>query len=187
MDFETLLINRRSVRNYRDKEVPLPLIETILEDTCLAPTAGNRQPCRFVVIRDRALIKRLSDDSKRSLRDDLTRTPDIPAKRHEERLNNEAFNVFYNAPCLIYIIGPDDLPSLNVDCGLTAAYLMFSATARGLATCWIGLGAYVRDRRLLDEIGVPEGQRIVAPIILGYPEAIPTAAERHPPAIVKAL
>jgi len=40
---------------------------------------------------------------------------------------------------------------------------------------------------VLAELGVPEGCRIVAPLILGYPTAVPPASERHAPEIVRVL
>ena len=52
MDFETLLTNRRSIRDFRDRNVPLSVVKEIIQDTCLAPTASNRQPCRFVIIQE---------------------------------------------------------------------------------------------------------------------------------------
>jgi nitroreductase len=187
MDFKTLLANRRAIRDFQDREVPLSVVEEIIRDTSLAPSASNRQPCRFIIIRNRERIKKLSDESKRNLLDDLARNPDLPLKQYEATLRDEKFNVFYNAPCLIYVIGPRDLYSLEVDCGLTAAYFMFSAASRGLGTCWIGLGAHIRDRVTLGEIGVPDDCRIVAPIIIGYPASIPPASERRVPEIVKVI
>jgi nitroreductase len=187
MDFKNLLMNRRSIRDFQDREVPLSVVHEILQDTCLAPTASNGQPCRFIIIRDRRVMKRLSDESKRNLLADLAGNPDAPMKMYEAALRDDAFNVFYNALCLIYIIGSREVPSLEVDCALTAAYLMFSAASRGLGTCWIGLGAHIRSREILREIGVPEGCRIVAPIILGYPTAVPPAAERHTPDIARVI
>lgn len=185
MDFNTLLMNRRSIRDFQSKPVPLSILEEIIRDTRLAPTASNRQPCRFVVVQDKERIKRLSDESKRYLLEDLIQNPLLPAKQYEARLQDEQFNVFYNAPCLVFIAGPKDVFSLNADCGLTAAYFMFSATSRGLGTCWIGLGAHIRDPKTLEEIGVPSNCRIVAPIIIGYPAGIPQASERRDPEILK--
>jgi nitroreductase len=187
MDFNTLLANRRSIREFQDKEVQLSLLKEIIQETSLAPTAGNRQPVRFIIIRDRKLIRRLSDESKKSLLDDLVRDPSLPLKQYEAALRDEQFNVFYNAPCLVLFVGPKDAHSLDVDCGLTAAYFMFSATSRGLGTCWIGLGAHLRDQKILDEIGMRSDCRIVAPIIVGYPEGIPPASERHSPDILKVI
>jgi nitroreductase len=187
MDFKTLLKNRRSVRDFQDRPVPLSVLEEMVRETRLAPTASNRQPCRFIVIRDQELMKRLSDESKRALLEDLARNPDLPLKQYEAALRDKGFNVFYNAPCLIYIVGPRALYSLDVDCALTAAYLMFSAVSRGLGTCWIGLGAHIRSPETLEVIGVPDDCTIVAPIIVGYPVAIPEASKRQDPRILKVL
>ncbi len=187
MDFSTLLANRRSIREFQDQEVPLSLLEEIIQETSLAPTASNRQPVRFIIVRNRELIRRLSGESKKCLLADLTHDPASPLKQYEAALRDGQFNVFYNAPCLVLFAGPKDLRSLDVDCGLTAAYFMFSATSRGLGTCWIGLGAHLRDKGILDEIGVPADCRIVAPIIIGYPKAIPPASERRSPDILKVI
>jgi len=187
MDFETILKNRRSIRDFQNKDVPLSILKEIIQDTCLAPTAGNGQPCRFIIIQDLDNIKKLSDESKKSLLDDLARNPNLPLKQYEAALRDERFNVFYNAPCLVLFVGPKDVYSLDVDCGLTVAYFMFAATSRGLGTCWIGLGAHVRDKKILDEIGVSSDCRIIAPIIVGYPESIPSASERHSPDILKII
>ena len=73
------------------------------------------------------------------------------------------------------------------DVGLLAAYFMFAASSRGLGTCWVALGAEVRDPEVLKEIGLPEGQRIIAPIVLGYPKRIPPMPERRKPNILKVL
>jgi nitroreductase len=187
MDFKTLLKSRRSIRDFRDQNVPLSVVKEILQDTCLAPTASNRQPCRFVIIQDREWIKKLSAESKHNLLADLAQNPESPLKQYEAGLRDVKYNVFYNAPCLVLVVGPSDVFSLDVDCGLTVAYFMLSAVSRGLGTCWIGLGAHIRDRQILTEIGVPDGYRIVAPIILGYPVTISPASERHAPEILRVI
>ena len=45
----------------------------------------------------------------------------------------------------------------------------------------------IRDHETLKRIAVPDDYKIVAPIILGYPESIPAASERHAPIIVKVI
>jgi nitroreductase len=187
MDFLELLKNRRAIREFLDKQVPVSVVKEIIQDSCLAPTASDRQPCKFIIIQDRAFIKRLSDESKRNLVSDLDRNPDSPLKMYEQILREELFNVFYNAPSLVFVIGSKDVASLDVDCALTVAYFMLSATSRGLGTCWIALGSNLRDPQILEEMGVPEDCRIVAPVILGYPTGIPAASPRHTPDIVKII
>ena len=187
MDFETILKNRRSIRDFLNKDVPLSILKEIIRDTCLAPTSSNGQPCRFIIIRNRDTIKKLSAESMKNLLSDLEQNPKSPLKNYEPYLRDEQANVFYNAPCLVFFIGPKELHSLDVDGGLTVAYFMFSATSRGLGTCWIGLGAHIRNREILADIGVPRDCRIVAPIIVGYPTSIPPASERHSPDILKVI
>src|SRR3972149_1680139 len=119
MDFKTLLINRHAIREFHDKEVPLSAVEEIIRDTCLAPTHSNVQPCSFIIIRSRAFMKKLSNESKKSLLSDIGQNPDSPMKPYEEKLRDEQFNVFYNAPCLVYIIGPKNAPLIDIDCALT--------------------------------------------------------------------
>jgi len=187
MEFSQLLKDRRSIRDYTDEVPSLELINEIIQDTCLAPTASNGQPCSFIIIRDRDFIKALSDESKKNLLAAIESDPNSPLKIYQETLRDPGFNVFYNAPCLVVFVGPRRLHSLDVDCALTVAYFMFSAVSRGLGTCWVALGGNIRDKELLGRMSLREDQRIVAPIILGYPVEIPPASERHPPEILKVI
>jgi len=185
MDYSELLKKRRSVRDYEDKEVPLDILIEIINESCLAPSSSNRQPWRFIIVTNREIIRRISEESKRNLLDEMERNPGFMSSEYEAMLRNQNFNVFYNAPCLVFIVGPKKLRSIEVDCALAASYFMFSACAKGLATCWIGLGRFISDRELLELIGLPEGDRIVAPIIIGYPKEIPDVPDRLRPEILK--
>ncbi|MDP2853597.1 MAG: nitroreductase family protein [Smithellaceae bacterium] len=187
MTFSELLQKRRAIRDFEEKEVPLKIVEEILQEATLAPSASNNQPCRFVVVQCRKTIKALSDDSKANLLQD---NADKKIKLNPDYvtfLQNENFNVFYNASCVIYIVGAKSVGSLDVDGALAASYIMFSAAARGLGTCWVALGANIRDPKLRAELGIPDSCRIVAPIILGYPKAISAPSERHAPDILRVI
>ena len=187
MDFFDLLETRRSVRNYQDRDVSLDLLKEIIQDACLAPNSGNRQIWRFIVINDRDTIGRLSEESRTNLVADLDNDPTSYVKRYEAALRNPKFNVFYNAPSLVIICGDKHSHSLKVDCALAASYLMLSAAARGLGTCWVDLGARIYDPKLREEIGLTDDLAIVAPIIIGYPEAIPAIPSRNEPVILKTI
>ena len=187
MEFQELLKNRRSIRDFQEKEVPVDTIMDIIRESCLAPSSGNGQPWQFVVINRKETMKRLSDESKKNLLSDIAQNPESLVKKYEEILRNGDFNVFYNAPCVVYIIGPRDHRLLDVDCSLFACYFMLAAAARGLGTCWIGLGTNVRNPEIRREIGIPEDCRIVAPIIIGYPKSIPEPSARNKPRILKVV
>jgi len=187
MNYKELLQKRRSIRDFEETPVSVELVMEMLKETTLAPTASNAQPCKFIIITDRALIKRLSDDSKANLLKDFTANPNDRLRMYVDVLKNEAFNVFYNAPCLVLVVGEKGVATLDFDTALTVAYLMFAATSRGLGTCWINLGANIRDESLRRELGVPEDHRIVAPIIIGYPKEIPEASARHDARVLKVI
>jgi nitroreductase len=186
-DFQALLRKRRSIREFQDREVPSELVREIIRDACQAPSAMNGQPWRFSIVTNREQIRNLSDESKRNLLLDLDDDPSSPLRRYGDILRDPRFNVFYNAPCVVYICGPSGLGSLEVDCSLAACYFMFAAAARNLGTCWIGLGAHLRNPALLKDLGISADLQIVAPIILGYPKEIPEPPERKEPVILGIL
>jgi nitroreductase len=186
-EFFDLLKKRRSIRDFDEKQVPLKFIRKIIKDSCLAPSAGNGQPWRFIIVKNKQWIQRLSDESKKNFLSYLQQNPDTPIKQYEAALRNKEFNVFYNAPCLVYILGPDNIESAYVDCTLAACYFMFCAAAMGLGTCWVGLGSNIRDPEILRAIGIPDDHRIVAPIVVGHPKTIPPAPHRKEPQILNII
>jgi nitroreductase len=185
--FTELLQKRRSIRDFEPTDVPLEIINEILKEATLAPSASNNQPCRFIVINCKETIKRLSDESKANLLQDFAQKKTSLSTEYVDRLKNEKFNVFYNSPCVIYIVGSNAVHSLDIDCALAASYIMFGAAQRGLGTCWVGLGANIRDPKLRAEMGIPENCRIVAPLIIGYPKTIPAPSERNAPKVLRVI
>ncbi len=187
MDFRELLEKRRAIRDFEDRDVPLEIVKEIIADCIKAPNAGNRQIWSFIVITNRQRMKELSDLNKKTVLAGIEQNPNSPMKVYEEMLRNEAYNVFYNAPCLVYITGPAKAPTLAPDCALAAAYFMLAAADRGLGTCWIAQGGFIRDTEVLKDLGLPDGHQLAAPIILGYPKAIPPMPERNAPKILKVI
>jgi len=58
---EDAFLKRRSVRRYRKKQVPEHYIRRILEVARYAPSHGNCQPWKFIVVRDPAVIKEMEE------------------------------------------------------------------------------------------------------------------------------
>jgi nitroreductase len=187
MTFTELLKNRRAIRDFQDKEVPLKIVEEILHESTLAPSASNGQPCRFSIVNCKNTMKALSDESKANLLDDFSKNKTSLNPGYVDVLKDKNFNVFYNAPCVIFISGSTSVGSLDWDCALAVSYIMFSAVERGLGTCWVHLGSNIRDPQLKAVLGIPDGCRIVAPIIIGYPKDIPPASERNAPQILRVI
>ena len=185
MDFFELIKVRRSIRDYEEKDVPIQVIKDIINDSITAPNAGNMQLWRFVIVNSREWVKKCSDASKKAILEGIEKDPNSPMKGYAGTLKNKDFNVFYNAPAVVYIVGTAKAGTLVADCSLLTAYFMLAAAARGLGTCWVAQGAEIADPELREELGIPENYSIVAPIALGYPKTIPKMPARREPKILK--
>ncbi|MFC1858133.1 nitroreductase family protein [Thermodesulfobacteriota bacterium] len=184
-DFFDVLKKRRSIRSFAEKEVPLDLVMEIIKESCFAPNAENGQPWQFIVINNREWIERLSEESKKNILAYLAKNPDSPVQKYKAVLSDKNYNVFYKAPSLVYFVGERNKQTLQIDCALAACYFMLLASARGLGTCWVGLGMNIKDPEIREQMGLPGDYRIVAPIALGYPKKIPKPPKRKEPRILK--
>ena len=187
MTLTELLIKRRSIRNFQKKAVPINLIKAIINDSILAPSAGNGQPWEFIVVTDQKMIDSISIESKRNLLERIASNPDDFAKRYEKMLQKESFHIFYHAPAVILILGEKGLKNLYVDCALAASYMMMSATSSGLGTCWVNFGTEIHDPEMRRELGLLDNHNILAPIALGYPVKIPGIPHRKEPKILSII
>ena len=61
---EKVIFKRRSVRLYKKKQVPQELVKRVIEAGRFAPSAGNNQPWKFVVIQNRQLINQINEKCK---------------------------------------------------------------------------------------------------------------------------
>lgn len=179
MDYKDLIKNRRSIRNFTDKKVPVEILHDIIQDTILAPSACDLQPWRFIIIQNVELMKRISDDCKKNILEQIRNDPTCFQKKFENTFKNPKYNIFYNANTLVLICSVEGLFQ-NVDCSLAASYFMFAATERNIGTCWIAWGKNILDTKIKEEIGLSKDLKIIAPLIVGYPAAIPPLPKRKP-------
>ena len=182
MDFQDLLANRRSIRKFTDDEIGEETLRKLIGDAVCAPSSGNEQPWRFIVVSDRNLMRAISDDAKRSILARIQNDPSDYAKKYEKMLSSGDFNIFYNAPALVIVVGDLSKNSV-VNCSLAAGYFMMSAADAGLGTCWINFAKSITSPELLETLGLSEKDVIVAPIAVGRPAVIPSMPKRETPEV----
>jgi nitroreductase len=154
----SLLKGRRSIRRYRPDPVPDEMIEQLLEAGRWAPSASNRQPWQFIVVRDEEILKQVAQHAAYYF---------IRWAHVEE------------APLLIVLCGDARnriyRQFLHEDVGLAGSQIMLQAHALGLGTCWIG----GLDRKAIaDVLKVPESQDIVGLLTVGFPAEDPEPTPR---------
>ena len=158
MDTETCLkplLERRSIRHYEEREVPMELLLKILDIARWAPSSRNLQPWEFVVIRNRDTLNKLSKIHAGA----------APLSR---------------APAAIAVLCDSEKAPLthHVDCANAAMYIMLAAHCLGLGTVWINS---LRNIDMVREIlRAPRDMVPIALIAIGYPAEKPSAKERKP-------
>lgn len=155
-----LLKERRSIRRYRPDPVPDEMVEQLLEAGRWAPSASNRQPWAFIIIRDEAIRQRVAQHAA---------TYFLRWAHVEE------------APLLIVLCGEAQSwiyrQFLHEDIGLAGGQIMLQAKALGLGTCWIG----GLDRKAIAGIlKVPEHMEVVGLLTVGFPAEDPPPPPRKP-------
>ena len=59
MEFSEILKRRRSIRRFRQEEIPLETLKELVEAAALAPSAANAQCLRYVLVREKELLEKL--------------------------------------------------------------------------------------------------------------------------------
>ena len=128
---------RRSIRKFTGAEIPQEHLDAILEAAMLGPSARNMRPYEFAVVKDRALLKELSEACPR-------------------------WYMAEGAACVIIVFARPDLEEglghefWQQDCSAATENILLQALELGYGTCWCGVypiaGRVAAIRRIL---GVP--------------------------------
>jgi nitroreductase len=182
MDLKEALYTRRAVREYTAEPVDQTTILALIDAAIQAPSAVNHQEWSFCVVRDRALLAKISREAKAHM---LRTTPvGLMSQHFEQILNDQGFEIFYHAPVLILISSRSEIPWAVEDCALAAENMMLAARGAGLGSCWIGFAqGFLGSAEGKAALGLPPAYRPVAPIIVGHPKSEPAPVPRKEPEI----
>ena len=141
-EFLEFIKNRRSIRSFQDKQIPDNEIQMILEAGRWTPSASNKQPWEFYIIRDKEILKEISN------------------------------NAFYGrhiktAPLAIAIVGKiKSSPKWHIqDTSLASMNMTLMAWALGIGTCWTGALNRKKVKKLLD---LAENDYLLTVLPMGY-------------------
>ncbi len=148
MDYDDLIRTRYSVRNYSDRPVEQDKLGKILEAGRIAPTAGNRQSQRIVVIQ--------SEDANAKIK--------------------QCTPCHFNAPLILLVCYDksvennnhygDKRPYGQVDASIVLTHMMLEAHNLGLGTVWVGL---FNAELLRKYFNIPVQYEILGLMPIGYP------------------
>jgi len=190
---ERAVYNRRSVRNFKENPVPETLLRRVLEAGRFAPSAGNCQPWRFIVVTDKALIREMDDAIWTAIntlyamyRDDaavkriaagyeLSPQPGLwdprLARGGMGMVVRKNLPPLLGAPAVILILGDERSiggPQINV--GICGQNMNLVCNSLGMKCCWVGFAGFINGvPPMLEKLGIAPPWSIITSLCIGYP------------------
>ncbi|MFQ5832914.1 MAG: nitroreductase family protein [Candidatus Thorarchaeota archaeon] len=145
MDVHEVILNRRSIRKYLDKPVEEEKVMTVLEAGRWAPSASNRQPWHFIVVRDQAMRNWLADEHRYG-------------------------RFMAQSPVVIVVLGrPESHPKYHLaDPHNAVQNMLLAAYNEGLSTCWMGVRDTPMEPKFKKLLGIPDNLRVICSVSVGY-------------------
>jgi nitroreductase len=164
---------RRSIRRYRQEQIPEEILQEIITAGLYAPAAGGRQSGMMVVCQNRELNDALGRANRGAFavlgaRGSFKVSAQQPSIADDPNLPS----AFYGAPTVISLFAPRGMGNGPGDCYCLGENMMLAAQALGIGSCLVARGettfAGELGQRLLQEWGVDAGYDPLFHVVLGY-------------------
>jgi nitroreductase len=185
------MFSQRSIRRFRSDPIPLDDLQLILDAAVKAPSGGNRQPGRFLVLNDPEVIRQFGALYREAWwakrRDDKrpwTSRDQIPPEDRGSTAAARLADEIKDAPCIVLALttsrngASSIIPSVQ--------NLMLAARALGIGSVPTTLHAQVLER-VYALLGIPAEMEFHLCIPLGYPRGSFGPTQRQPAAEVTYL
>ncbi len=158
MSLYDLIIQRRTIRRFRQQPIAQEDLVDIVNAGRLAPSASNLQPLEFLVVQDKELAKFVFDHTKWA-----GYLPPEQGRPGPEQAPMAHILILVNKK-----IRPD---GGGLDVGAAAENMILTALERGIGSCWIG--SIIERPVLKERFHVPEHFELDSLLALGYPDEEP--------------
>ncbi len=173
---------RRSVRKFKPDDVPDEIVDQMLEAPRQAPSASNRQPWRFQIIRDPALKQTLFDEATFGSKHILEAPVIIVCgselltfvKGHKLAPHGSEY---FGAESEDWDELKKFIPDGHQNTFIAVEHMVLMATALGDGTCWVQRIKYGSVGRIL---GWPRHVAVCTLLLVGYSDDSPAPQSRLP-------
>lgn len=163
--------NRRSVRKFKPDSIPDSNILKIINAARLAPTSGNQQPWKFLIIKDKNKINAIKEACIKKALDNFDKQKETKVTKEQfTEKAKQAFDDYCSAPVYIVVLTDNNstYPTYNHwDGPLAAGYLMLAARAFGYGTVFITDA--ISEKVTKDVLQIPDNYTRVCITPLGIP------------------
>lgn len=161
MDVKDAIKARRSIRRFKEEEIPNDVITELTEAANLAPSGTNAQPTRLFFIRNENLKQKLEEEGAFD-QDFVHKAPLIIIFCGDP-------SSYKTANFTKLLIGREEKRTLR-DVTIASSFVVLRATELGLSTCWVGLIKPEVIKKVLD---IPEDYMIPFVLCVGKPDEKP--------------
>ncbi len=165
---------RRTIRQYQEKDVSPEVLNELMEIACRASTVGNMQTYSVVVTRDAAMKERLAPahfNQPMVKKAPVVLTFCVDLNRFSKWCKQRQASPGYSN-LQWFVTGA-------IDALLVAQTFCVAAEERGLGICYLGTTTYNPDQ-LIDVLNLPELVFPITTITLGWPDEMPEQVDRLP-------
>jgi nitroreductase len=180
------MFSQRSIRRLRPDPIPTEDLELLLEAAAKAPTGGNRQPGRYLVLTDADLIREFGAlyreawwAKRRDEKRPWTSREEIPAEDRGSVAAARLADEIKDAPCIVLALSTGKGQASSVI--PSVQNLMLAARALGIGSVPTTLHAQVLER-VYALLGIPAEMEFHLCIPLGYPRGQFGPTQRRPTA-----
>lgn len=182
------IYNRRSIRNFLEKDIPLELLYEILNAGREAPSAKNRQPWKYIVFGNEKK-KELLQAMKAGLDREDKGITDLPKSRFGISDAKNTLRIMSEAPIIIIVLNTNAIsPFLKINnderiseicdslaIGASIENMVLTAEDMGLGTLWIANTCFAYSE-LVEYLDTDK--QLVGAIAIGYPNEKPAKRPR---------
>jgi nitroreductase len=162
--------NRRSIRKFKDKQIPGSELQEILDCTLPAPNAGNQQKWHFTMIQSKDMLERMERILKENM---MNSGVDFLAKR----ASDPNVRIFGDAPTVIFITADERPRFVQIDCAVAAQNILIAAESLNMGSHIMTSSEFLftseKGNELERELGIPNGYNHICTIALGYKDENP--------------
>jgi nitroreductase len=181
MDFCEVVVKRRSIRKFKEERVPERVLSKVLDAGRWAPSAGNCQPWRFIVVTDSDVKQNLAKIFTEFSRKAWAEFSPERARYLAARGGSWNKSGMARVPVLVVVcydpeLMKDELVLGSAWCAIENVLL--AATAEGLGSCIYTFYGVEEENLLKEMLQVPEKYRIATVIQLGYSAVEPPTPSR---------
>ena len=175
MELFEAIMTRRSGRRYLDRQVERGILERVVEAGRLAPSGGNSQTTRFIVITKRAVLDALAELVEREFAAMEVQPDTYKSLKNSILASKRGGYVFhYNAPALIVTANKKNYGNNIADCACALENMMLAANALDLASCWINQLHWLTDHPAVEAVmralGMAEDECVCGALAVGWPD-----------------